>query len=501
MRVILACLGAALFLIIGPARLSAADRVSPNVLFIAVDDLRCDLNCYGVKYVHSPHIDRFASSAVTFTRAYVQVAVCNPSRVSVMTGLRPDTTKVWDLATEFRTTAPNAVTIPQHFRAHGYYAVSFGKVFHNPWPDNVSWSEPHRWPEGAELWSREAKQRLSAFREKMRADGRPQAAIDRVRAAATEIIDIPDNRHIDGAIADQAIEAMARLVKRDEPFFLAVGFMRPHLPFVVPRKYWELYDRNALPLASNPYFPKDMPGVAFGDRSRGGLYELTDYMDYVDAPSPFDAPLSEAQQRALRHGYYASVSFTDAQVGRVLDELDRLKLTDSTVVVLWSDHGWKLGEHNGWCKQTNFEVDTRAPLIIRQPHAALNGKPCDAIVEFVDIYPTLCELAGLPIPAALEGKSLAPLLRGAPAPKDSVAFSQFERVHEKKQYMGYAMRTDRYRYVEWLDRSTCAVAFRELYDHRSDPDENVNIAVAPENAPLLESLSAHMWKALPRPLP
>ncbi|HUS38852.1 MAG TPA: sulfatase-like hydrolase/transferase, partial [Pirellulales bacterium] len=464
-----------------------------------VDDLRCELGCYGVTAIKSPNIDRLAKRGVVFQRAYCQQAVCNPSRVSLMTGLRPDSTRVWDLVTDFRTTIPDAVTIPQHFRKHGYRALSYGKIFHNTFPDHVSWDEPHRWPEKAQLWSDEAKQRLAEFRRKMRDEGKSAAAIRRMRPAAVEIVDISDNQHIDGAIADQAIAAMRRLAKMDQPFFLAAGFIRPHLPFVAPRKYWELYDRDKIPLAADPFLPRGMPAVAFGNRSLGGLYELRDYMDYFDAPSPFERSLTEAQQRELKHGYYASVSLIDAQIGRLLAALDGLRLRENTVIVLWGDHGWKLGEHNGWCKQTNFEIDTRAPLIIAAPGAAANGKDSRALVEFVDIYPTLCDLAGLPVPAALEGTSLKPLLEDASRSVKTAAFSQFPRRHEGAEYMGYAMRTDRYRYVEWQDRRTREVVTTELYDHIRDPLENTNIAGLEENKPVLKRLSRQMWTALPPP--
>jgi arylsulfatase A-like enzyme len=477
---------------------NAAER--PNVLFIPVDDLRCELGCYGCQEVKSPRIDRLAESGVAFTRAYCQQAVCNPSRASLMTGLRPDSTRVWDLITDFRTTISDVVTIPQHFRKHGYRALGFGKIFHNTFPDDVSWDEPHCWPENAKLWSDAAKQQLVEFQKQLRADGKPEPAVRRLRALATERVDIPDNEHVDGAIADQALAAMRRLAEGNQPFFLAAGFIRPHLPFVVPRKYWELYEPAKIPLAENAFLPHDAPAVAFGDRSMGGFYELRDYMDYLETPSPFDGSLTESQQRELKHGYYASVSFIDAQIGRLLDELDRLGLAGNTIVVLWGDHGWKLGEHNGWCKQTNYEIDTRAPLIIRAPGAKANGRQSQALVEFVDIYPTLCDLAGLPAPQTLQGASLRPLLEDASGSAKTAAFSQFPRRHEGVEYMGYTMRTDRYRYVEWQDRRTHEVRFTELYDHRADPLENENIAGLDENQPLLKELRRQMWAASP-PLP
>ncbi|MBD3673305.1 MAG: sulfatase-like hydrolase/transferase [Planctomycetaceae bacterium] len=495
MQRILACL----CVLIGSA-FSIAEAAKPNVLFIAVDDLRCELGCYGVDEIKSPRIDEFAESAVTFTRAYVQVSVCNPSRVAVMTGLRPDTTKVWDLPTRFRETTPDAVTIPQHFREHGYTAVSFGKIFHNPWPDNQSWDQPHEWPKETQLWSEEAKQQHKKYRQQMKADGKPPAKIQRMRAQALEALDIPDSQHIDGGIADQAISAMRELSQQDKPFFLAAGFVRPHLPFVVPKKYWDLYDRDTIPLADNQYLPEGAPEFAFGDRNQGGLYELRDYWDFADTPSLFEGSLTEDRQRALKHGYYASISMIDTHVGRLLDELKSLELEEETIVVLWSDHGWKLGEHNGWCKQTNHEIDTHTPLIIRVPGSKSAGQKCDALTEFVDIYPTLCDLAGLPLREELEGKSLKPVLKNPASEHKQAAISQYIHHYDGKHYMGYAMRTDRYRYIEWLNRETFELAEVELYDHETDPDENQNIAddVKPK---LIDSLSNQLWSTIPKPKP
>lgn len=474
------------------ATVAAADD-KPNVLFIAVDDLRPELGCYGESAIHSPHIDKLASSGIVFDRAYCQLAVCNPSRVSIMTGLRPDSTKVWDLATRFRHTIPDAVTLPQQFMKHGYHAVSYGKVFHNPWPDNASWSEPHSWPKNS-LWSKEAKAQHAEFRRKMRADGRSESQVKRIRAAATEVVDTPDHKHVDGAIAEQALAAMKRLAKQDKPFFLAAGFVRPHLPFVVPRKYWDLYQADAIELASNAYLPKDSPAFAMNT-----MYELRDYMDFIGTPTPPDGSLTEAQQRRLKHGYYASVSFIDALIGRLLDELDRLDLAENTIVVLWGDHGWKLGEHNSWCKQSNYEIDARVPLIIRAPGASANGRKTQALVELVDVYPTLCELAGLPVSDHLEGQSIVPLLSGPDQPWKQAAFSQFPRKDGPTPLMGYSMRTDRYRYIEWQDRRSREVVATELYDHRNDPEENTNVADTSDHQDTLVELNRQLWATLPRP--
>jgi len=472
----------------------AEDR--PNVLFIAVDDMRCELGCYGSPHVQSPNLDRLAASGVLFTQAYCQQAVCNPSRVSLLTGLRPDTTKVWDLTTEMRTVLPDVVTLPQYFRRHGYRAVAYGKIFHNPFPDARSCDEPTHKPEGVVNYSPANVARLAEFKRKMKAAGKPRAAVQRMRAPATEIQEQPDDKNADGKLTSDALSKLRTLAAAESPFFLAVGYIRPHLPFITPKKYWELYDREAIPLANNPYLPKGAPLVAFGDRSLGGFYELRDYLDYADAPSPFERSLTAAQQRELRHGYYASVSFVDAQIGRLLDGLKELDLERNTIVVLWSDHGWKLGEHNGWGKQTNYEIDTRAPLIIRAPRAAANGRPCQSLVEFVDIYPTLCDLASLSIPKSLAGRSLAPLLADPASSVKDAAFSQFPRRHEGRDFMGYAMRTTRYRYVEWLDATTGKLVARELYDHTIDPDENENRA---EQSAVVAELHDQMWRELPAP--
>ena len=482
---------AGLLMFMGQA-IYAAER--PNVLFIAVDDLRPELGCYGVKEIKSPNIDRLAASGMLFKRAYCQQAVCNPSRASLMTGLRPDSTKVWDLVTHFRDTIPEVVTLSQHFRSNGYRAVAYGKIFHNPLSDAESWDEPNHWPEKARSWSPEGVQRLVKYRETMKADGKSQAAIRRMRAPATDDEDVPDNARPDGEIADQALAAMEKLADAEQPFFLAVGFIRPHLPFTPPKKYWDLYHREEIPLAKNPRLPTAAPSMAMNT-----MYELRDYLDFAESPRPEQGSLGEDEQRRLKHGYYASVSFVDAQIGRLLDKLEALKLTDDTIVVLWGDHGWKLGEHNSWCKQTNYEIDAHVPLLLRAPDGRGKGQTTSALVEFIDIYPTLCELAELPLPEHLEGRSFAPLLSDPRQAWKEAAFSQFRRRQNGEEFMGYAMRTDRYRYVEWKNRRTLKTVAWELYDHQADPEENRNLAGEPEQAKLLEQLSAKLRAALPTP--
>lgn len=459
-----------------------------NVLFIAVDDLRTELGCYGVPAVQSPNIDRLAARGTVFDRAYCQQAVCSPSRTSLLTGCRPDTTRVYDLQTHFRKTLPDVVTLPQHFKDHGYFTRSVGKIFHGGLDDARSWSKPparagrpmYALPENKSLVAR--KTAAAAGKE----FATPSARYNAMTGPAVECADVSDSTYSDGAIADAAIEMLREA--RDQPFFLAVGFLKPHLPFIAPQKYWDLYDREAIPPAPNPFPPRDVPSIALSNWGELRAYDGI----------PPQGPLSDEQAQTLKHGYYACVSYMDAQLGRVLDELDRLGLRERTVVVLWGDHGWKLGEHGEWCKHTNFENDTRAPLICAAPGQKSAGRHSAALVEFVDIYPTLCELAGLPSPTHLEGTSFAPLLDAPDRPWKRAAFSQYPR---GRGVMGYSMRTDRYRFTRWMNREGEEIA-RELYDHQSDPQENVNLADRSDTAQRVAELTEQAqagWQAVREP--
>ncbi len=451
----------------------------PNVLFIAVDDLRPELGCYGTEGILSPNIDALAARGTVFDRAYCQQAVCSPSRTSLLTGCRPDTTKVYDLETHLPTTLPHVVTPRQHFKTPGYTTRSLGKIFHGGLDDAASWSEPPA-KVGRPMYALDTNRQLVAQKQaaiKGKTFPTASARYSAMTGPAYECADVPDNTYSDGVIADEAISILQQ--SKDKPFFLAVGLLKPHLPFIAPKKYWDLYDRGAIPMASNPYPPKDVPAIAL---STWG--ELRAYHDI-----PQVGPLTDDDARTLKHGYYACVSYIDAQLGRILAELDRLGLRDSTVVILWGDHGWKLGEHGMWCKHTNFENDTRAPLVCAAPKQKTIGHHTAALVEFVDIFPTLCELAGLPLPEHLEGDSFAALLDNPELPGEPTAVSQYPRGN----VMGYSMRTDRYRFTLWQkrqkDHETVAV---ELYDHRLDPGENVNIAADPANAALVETLTAQL---------
>jgi len=473
----------------------------PNVLFIVVDDLRPELGAYGNLHIRTPHMDRLADEGTTFLHAYVQQAVCNPSRASVMTGLRPDSLRVWDLQTDFRQTVPDVVTLPQHFMRNGYHTAAIGKIYHNVIPDSLSWSEPklhidgypfdpdavYRHPDNVAIQEARRASIIEAGEEARYID---QYGEWYLKAASTEAVEGEDDLYYDGAQTDVAIEKLGELAQTDQPFFFAIGFYRPHLPFNAPQKYWDLYDPETIPPADNPSVPENGPPMAINN-----MRELRGYSDFGYVPHPFDGGLSEDDARRLKHGYYASVSYVDAQVGRLLDALDALGIEDNTVVVLWGDHGWKLGEHRSWAKMTNYEIDTRAPLIVRAPDGLGRGASVDGLVEFVDIYPTLAELAGLPIPDHVQGMSLAPMMEDPERPGKSAAFSQFLRegiwiAPDGVEYMGYAVRTDRYRYVTWVNRDTGELAARELYDRQADPGENVNLAGGPEYAETLADLEA-----------
>jgi arylsulfatase A-like enzyme len=475
-------------LLFGPTNAAGQQTAAkPNVLFFAVDDLRTDIGCFGNTEAKTPNIDALAKRGMVFRRAYCQQAVCSPSRTSLLTGLRPDSTKVYDLVTHFRDTVPDVVSLPQHFRQNGYYTVGMGKIYHPGYNDPKSWSEPHRDGTGENYVLPENKQRMAAGSAgaKKKAKGKRAGP---TRGEPFEMADVPDNAYHDGSLADMAVSKLQELKVRQEPFFLAVGFLKPHLPFNSPKKYWDLFDPAKLKLADNPFHPHDAPPYAVTD-----FGELRNYYGVPQA-----GPVPDELARKLIHAYRAATSFTDANIGRVLAELDRLGLRENTIVVMWGDHGWKLGEHASWCKHSNMENDTNAPLIIAAPGDKAAGQATTALVEFVDIYPTLCELAALPLPDHLQGVSMKRLLDDPQLPWKTAAFSQYPRSFEGQPLMGYALRTDRYRYVQWRQRNTREVVSQELYDHNTDPEENQNLALRPENEALLTTLAAQLdagWQA------
>ena len=483
-RVAVAFLLAALALCNPLAALAAPDRPAdrPNVLFIIVNDLRSLLGAYGFPEMHTPSIDRLAAQGVLFERAYVQWPVCGPSRASFLSGLRPETSGVHYIGQRIQTEAPDAVTLPRHFRRNGYRALSVGKVYHHRDEDLGAWSEPP-WnlPDAAVNWQGYASPASHALRRRQWQDALaadPEAQLFQFNAHAVESADLEDAAYRDGQIALKALTALN--ANASEPFFLAVGFVKPHLPFAAPKRYWDLYNRAALALPEDQARPAGASEVPY-------LYsELRPYYGIPD-----DLQLSEAAIRELLHGYRAAVSFIDAQVGLLLDELRRLKLADNTIVVLIGDHGFHLGEQGIWGKHSLFERSLRTPLILRVPGRGNPDVRVNALVEFVDIYPTLCELAGLKIPPGLDGRSFAPLL-DAPSQKwKSAARSQYRPFLEPhRDVLGRSIRTERYRYTEW--RKAGEFLHRELYDLGDGGAERANLAGDPKHAALIAELAAKM---------
>ncbi|MBN8730981.1 MAG: sulfatase [Acidobacteria bacterium] len=437
----------------------------PNVLFITVDDLRPQLGCYGDRVVKSPHIDRLAARGVTFDRAYCQMALCSPSRTSFLTGLRPDTTRVYDLTTHFRSTVPDAVTLPQLYKNNGYYAHGIYKVFHltgtvpavGNMNDAASWSDPQELPVKP-VYGPEGMALLEADMEVYRKE-RAAGTIRPIRSLATERTTVADHDLSDGEVAQRA---MAFLRKRGkEPFFLGVGFYKPHLPFVAPSKYWDLYRREDLRLPDNRFTPRGAPPYSVVDTS-----ELRHFTDI-----PKEGPITEELGRKLLHGYLASISYVDAQVGLVLNELDRLGLREKTVVVLLGDNGYQIGEHDMWGrKHTNFETSARVPLLIAPPRFG-RGFRSGTVVELLDVYPTVAGLCGLKPPANIEGEDLRRAMAGADVRWQRAAYTQYPR----GKRMGRSVTDGRYRYTEWSMPEQAPEAI-ELYDHSTDPEENVNVA-------------------------
>jgi arylsulfatase A-like enzyme len=482
-------------------------KKKPNVIFISFDDLRPELGCYGNNEILTPNLDRLADQGVAFLNTYCQVAVCQPSRASYMTGLRPDSIRSWHLGDHHRGAIPDIKTMPQYFKEFGYHTVSIGKIFHNHVPDSISFDEPDLRPEKyktADMIDRDAESfhyddEITARQIEIRAEmirSRPGVKLYADGwgyGTSVESFDAPESEFYDGAQTDLALETIARLKEREEPFYLAIGYYRPHLPFVAPEKYWNLYNRDSISPATNNYTPIYAPGFAMNS-----MYELGNCYDMEGiVKHPLVGTLPDSIGRILKHGYYASVSFVDACFGKLMDGLEEMGISDNTIVVIIGDHGWKLGEHGSWGKMTNYENDTRVPLIIRAPGIKGKGRRSERLTELVDVFPTLCELAGIKVPDYLQGTSMVPLLDDPDRAWKSAIFSQFHRRPiesiDGQRYMGYAIRTDRYHYIDWYfwdneNKVPLDHVASELYDHKNDPKENVNIVSDPENVRLVEEL-------------
>ena len=437
-----------------PANLSAAPA-RPNILFIAVDDLRPEVLSFGREGMITPNLDRLAGESLLFERAYCMVPTCGASRASLMTGIRPAPDRFTSFKTYASEDAPGITTLNTQLKNNGYYTVSLGKIFHHRDDNEQGWSEQPWRPSGKAYMNPVNNDPAEGYK-----NGLPY-----------EREDYPDDAYLDGATAGKAVEVLKQAAGRAEPFFLAVGFLKPHLPFIAPEKYWALYD-GKVGLPDNYYAPENAPEEA--------MHNWGELRQYTGIPKNGNLPPEQAIN--LIHGYKACVSFTDAQIGRVLDALDDLGLRDNTIVVLWGDHGWNVGEHTLWCKHCCFENALNAPLLVSAPtmQGFKAGQRTGALTEFIDIYPTLCELAGIRQPAHLQGKSVVPLLADPTTPHKEFAISRFQD--------GDSIRTDRYRYTEYRDKKENLIS-RMLYDHHRDPDENVNISENPEHADLVTHLS------------
>ncbi|MEM9644946.1 MAG: sulfatase [Planctomycetota bacterium] len=497
---------------------SATSAEKPNVLFIAVDDLRPELGCYGSPIAVSPRLDALAADGLMFNRAYCQQAICRPSRASLMTGARPESTGLFHNYVSLRELQPDILTLPQHLIAHGYETAYCGKIFHQgDTDDERSWSRrPVRVIKGIPKpggYALAENNKLKADNLKLMLAKYGEAARRGLASGpAYEGADVPDHGYIDGYETLRAIETLKQMTrKQQKPFFLAMGFKKPHLNWTAPKKYWDMYDPADIAPAEQPDAPVD--GAAMGLHAS---FELR-----TRAGIPKVGPIDPDLARTLKHAYLACVSYVDAQIGRLLDALDEAGVRDNTIVIVWSDHGWHLGDMGVWGKATNYEIATRVPLMIWTPDMKARGEATDALVELVDIYPTLCELTGVPVPSHLEGHSFAPLLDQPDRPWKKAAFSQYpnpalrewaanplsqgmretwfgpliEQVESRiiaqqgerwdrelyeSHLMGYTMRTDRYRLVLWRDHRdpNAEPLFVELYDHQSDPQETRNLATA-----------------------
>jgi arylsulfatase A-like enzyme len=444
-----------------------AQEKKMNILFIAVDDLKPNISAYGDPHAKTPGMDRLAREGIVFRSSFCQQAVSGPTRASLLTGMYPDKTRVWDLITDFRQVNPKALSLPEYFKSQGYETAGMGKIYHiasaGPGHDAPSWSVPYR----------DSKRKVYYL---------PYTPNAKGRGKATECADVPDNTYQDGNLTEMAIQLMDSLNNNKKPFFLAVGYKKPHLPFVAPKKYWDLYDRNEFQIAEYQKKALNSPDIAY---HRSG--ELQNYSDIPEFDNYSEKELDHLpveKQKELIHGYYAAMSYTDAQIMKLLNELDRLGIRKNTLIVLWGDHGWHLGDHGLWNKHTNFEQATHTLLMMSVPGQNQGIRPVTQS-EFIDIFPTLCDLTGIPVPKHLDGISLVPAIKNPGAELKVYSMSQYPR---GKDVMGYSIRTKRFRYTVWFNKgfrtnegfNASKVMAREMYDYEKDPLEKVSVIDKPD---------------------
>jgi iduronate 2-sulfatase len=488
---------------------STNDMVKPNILFISIDDLRPVLGAYGDTVAITPNLDLLADEGMTFRQAFCQSAVCAPSRASLMTGLRPDSTRVWHLGDKFREINPETVTMPQYFSQFGYHTVNIGKIFHNYMPDSISWDEPDLRParyvrpewlgrDGETFYISEEVNKSQEIKRDSLLNLQPVRYADGWNTGpAWEAADIHDTLYYDGAQTELAKKTLTRLAEMEKPFYLGLGYFRPHLPFAVPKEYWDMYDPDEIPLATNSEIPEGAPLWTMNS-----MYELRHYDGFSHIGHPTSSyRMSEDTSRILKHGYYASVSYVDALLGDLLTHMKELGIYENTIIIVWGDHGWKLGDHNSWGKMTNYNIDLQVPIIVRYPGQKMTGVQTFAITELIDMFPTLCELAGIKVPDYMQGTSLVPLLNDPNLPWKKAAFSQFHRrprvAADGGRYMGYSINTAEFHYIEWftwdhVSGSKGDYVTAELYDRLNDPYESINVAQKEEYIDVIGKLSTQL---------
>ncbi len=501
----LLCVGGLLFALLCGTLASSSGRSKPNVLIIAIDDLKPAIGSFGDEHAITPAIDRLAERGLVFNNAYCQQAVCGASRASFFTGLRPDTVQVWDFKSKMRDRLSNLVTLPQHFKNNGYHTASVGKVFDfrccdgEKTNDVASWSQAHSVVRTPHLYlnhygSSDAPALITRNQQQFIDRGETPRQPGQSKPT-TERLDenVDDSFFGDGLRADWAVDFLKNSDELKDPFFLVVGFKKPHLPFIAPKRYWDLYDAEKLPLAEYQARPEGAPDFHHQDS-----WELRS--GYGNVPKGI---LPESEQRRLVHGYYACVSYIDMQIGRILEVLEEQGLAENTIIALWGDHGWHLGDHGMWCKHTNYEQSARVPLMLVDPRRELLSKGLvRRPVESIDLAPTLAELCGIPNLGSFEGESLTPFFASADYKHKRFAVSQFARSNKPggDNLMGYAFRDERYRYIAWVEmafkegeRSGPLIA-SELYDLQEDPFETRNLVGSSEYGAVVKRIARRATK-------
>jgi iduronate 2-sulfatase len=462
---------------------AAAGAAKKNVLFIGIDDYRTLIGSYGDKMAKTPNLDAFSKTALQFNNAYTQEALCGPSRCSLFSGLRPDTLGIIKLGQKGH--VPEDTTVMnKHFKEGGYRTSGCGKLFHGLHKlEQQGWTEPY-YKSPKPLYNNPD---TLAFVEEKTSEAKEQGLKGKklrqyIKGPSNEMADVPDNAYKDGDLTDHTLNMMEEL--KNDPFFLAIGYKKPHLPLCAPKKYWDMFKRSDFKLPENDQPPAGSPPYALANVTNGELHAYGDIERKKKVP--------EEKGLELIHAYYACASFIDAQIGRLFKGLKEKGLEENTIVIIWADHGWKLGEYSAWSKHTNYQLDTRVPMYIRIPGVTTAGTQTDALVELIDMFPTLVEATGLPKPKLCEGKSFMPVIKKPDIKWKKAAFSQYP----KGKRMGYTIKTRSYRYVEWINRESGKIEARELYDHTKDPGENISLAKDPKYKKVVASLSKVLDKGL-----